>query len=272
MALLVPAARNQRGDRNYSGTPTTTWGTTLTGGTSHNLPASPTELVASTAFEAEWIRIEFHGMFVAATRPDALGNNYTGPRASETLFIDSLQAGWSNTVANAGVGQVYWFPVRIPSGTRISASLRSLIASDTCYIKIDYGVSNGAFWVGSGVETLGEVTASSRGTAVTPGNAAEGSWATIGTTGQRWRYLALGVQGNNDTTANAGLLAWDVGTGSAIYQGMENLTTFMNSNEYVQRNDADRWCDIPSGTSLQVRANAHAAVSGLTYATLHGVY
>jgi hypothetical protein len=273
MGLLVPAARAQSYQRNYSGRPTTTWGTTLTGGTSHNLPASPTEVISATTIEAEWVRITIHGVFVSATLTDALCNIYIGGAGTETLFIDSLSAGWTSTVAQGSLGVSYWFPVRIARGTRISASLRSLIASDTAYIMVEVGNSNGAHWVGSGVETLGETTASSRGTSVTLGQASAGGATSMGTTGRRYRYICPMVQGNNDTTAVAQWVAWDVtNSGGTILQGLENYLTAQSATEWWETPGYGYWCDLPESTALYLSGQSHTAPSGVVYAHLYGVY
>lgn len=274
MALLVPASRKQSGQQNVSGRPSATWGTTLTGSaTPHALPASPTEVIAATTHEWEWIRLSFHGMAVATTITDALCNVYIGGAGSEVLLIDSLPCGWSSTAALGGIPTAYWFPLRIPRGARLSASLRNLIASDTCYIIIEGGVSNGEHWVGSGVETLGENTAASRGTSVTPGSTSDGAWASIGTTGRKYRYVNIGVMGNNDTSIVAEFMGWDIGSGSALLQNMELFMTSDNATEYQSPwTPRGFWCDIQSGTALQVRAQSHTTASGVQYATLHGVY
>lgn len=275
MALLVPAARSQSFRSNYSGRPTTSWGTTLTASsTPHALPASPTEVVTSTAVESEWVRFTFHGMAVAATITDALCNIYIGGAGTETLLIDSLQVGWSSTVALGSVPRVYWFPLRIPRATRISASLRSLIASDVAYVMVEYGVSNGNHWCGSGVETLGEVTGSSRGTSMTLGTASDGGWTSMGTTGRRYRYLTPAMMSNNDTSIVAGWTAVDVsGDNSTVLQGMENLVSIDNASE-LQANvrETGFWCDVPSGTTLYLRGQSHTTPSGVQYGTIYGVY
>ena len=284
MALLVPTSTRSRrriiissgtnACDDSSGAFDQGAGTQLTASaTPHALPASPTQLIASTEVEADWVRFYIHGMHVSATLTDALLNIYIGGAGSETLFIDSLSAGWSTTAnpAATGLPNTYWFPVRIPRGTRISASLRSLIASDTCRVMVEYGSSGGAHWVGSGVETLGENTSLSRGTAITPATTGSG-WTTIGTTGRRYRHISLGVQGNNDTTVQEMWTQWYIGTGSAILQHVGGIRTRLDVAECHEFRDAGRWCDIPSGTSLQLNAYSTQAASGNQFVTLHGVY
>jgi hypothetical protein len=282
VGLLVPAVASGRyvrwesgaSDRSRTNTSPFYVGVGLTGGAANTLPASPTEIIsaANNTVEAEWIRVTVEGLAVSATSTNALLNIYIGGAGSETLFIDSLSCGWcSGVTPQYGLPVTYWFPVRIPSGTRISASLRSQIASDIAGVAVELGVSNGRHWVGTGVETLGEDTANSRGTAVTPATTGSG-WTSIGTSGRRYRYIALGVQGNNDTTLLDGWLHWYVGTGSAILQHVGAMLTRTDATEAHEVQDAGRWCDIPSGTALQLNAYASAAPSGLVYATLHGVF
>jgi hypothetical protein len=283
VGLLVPAVASDRrrveaGSSNLWSSVGNTWGSTTgvtctASATPHALPASPTEILAAAdnTVEAEWIRVYVHGMHASITNTDALLNIYIGGAGSETLFIDSLSVGWSPTLDAVGLPFSYWFPVRIPRGTRVSASLRALVASDTCEVLIELGVSNGRHWVGSGVETLGEDTANSRGTAVTPETTGSG-WVSIGTSGRRYRHIALGVQGNNDISLNDGWLHWYVGSGSAILQDCGALLTRLDQSENHEWVDVGRWCDIASGTALQLNSYSSTGTSGLVYATLHGVY
>src|SRR3990167_4825600 len=155
MSLAVPASRAQARQRNFSGVPSATWGTEITASaTPHALTGTPTQLIAATTYEAEWIRLTFANTTIAATNTDGLVNLYIGGAGSEVLFIDSLLAGWSSSML-VGDGDVrtYWFPVRIPRGTRLSAEYRALIANDTVLVMVELGVSNGEHWGGSGVET-----------------------------------------------------------------------------------------------------------------------
>lgn len=276
MGLLVPAARKQASDGNVTaGTrPSNTMGTLLTAGGSIHTLGSITQLVASTSYEAEWCRIMFINSFVSATLTDQLCNIYIGAGGSEVPLISNLQSGWSASVT-VGVPAAYWFPLRIPRGSRISADMQALIASDTVYILFDYGVSNGEHWVGSGVETLGANTAASRGTAITPGGASEGAWTSIGTSGAdyKYRYLNMGAMGNNDTTIVAETITWDVGSGSALLQDMsDNYTLDLAAESQSQWTPRGWTCDIPGGTALQLRGQSSGTPSGAQYACLYGVY
>jgi hypothetical protein len=274
MALLVPSFRHQSGGQSWTvGTrPADTMGTALTAsGSSHTL-GSKTQLVAATSYEAEWCRVTFINSFVSATLTDQLCNIYIGAGGSEVPLIPNLQSGWAATVTT-GVPTAYWFPLRIPRGSRISADLQALIASDTVECLFEYGVSNGEHWVGSGIEALGATTASSRGTSVTPGSGSEGSFATMGTSTRRYRYLNVGIQGNNDTSYTAGSTSWDIGSGSSVLQSMEEFMSIgLAAESLSQWTPRGFSCDVPSGTSLQLRGQHSATSSGLQYGILYGVY
>lgn len=272
MTLLTPLGGAGLGGSNLSGRPTTTQGIVLTASaTPHALPAAPTEILSATSFEANWIEIIVKNTRTAATVTDSLLNLYIGAASSEVLLIDSLSSGWAHNHDFAR-GMYYWFPLRIPAGTRLSGSLRALIASDICNLEVNYGWNPNLAWSGVGVETLGEDTANSRGTSVTAGDASEGAFTSIGTNSRRYGYITLGVQGNNDTSMASGTCSWDVGTGSAVLQGMTRFEQVQSSDEYHSNIHHGWWCDVAASTALQVRGQFSATPSGQNYITLHGVY
>lgn len=274
MALLVPFARRLTQGQNYTAgsRPSNTLGTLVTASSTIHTLGTRVELVASTAYEADWCRITCLNTGVSATLTDQLLNIYIGPQGSETILIANIQSGWSSPVT-VGIPVILWFPLRIPRGSRISADLQALISSDNCSVVFEYGFTNGETWAGSGVETLGANTAASRGTAITPGGVSEGSWVSIGTSTQKYHYLLPALMGNNDTTLTAGANSWDVGTGSNVLQEMQDFYSFDSGSE-VQSQWLPRgfWCDVASGTALQLRGQNSATPGGLQYATLYGVY
>jgi hypothetical protein len=275
MGLLIPESRNLA-RLNSTGAVdaqfTTTTGTTITASaTPHALTGTPTQIIASTTFESEWIEISVHNVAVAATLTDALLNIYIGAGGSETLLIDSLSVGWCPVIGSNDRPNRYWFPLRIPRGTRISGELRALVASETIEVVVRYGTANGAHWSGTGVETLGEVTASSRGTAISA-ITANALWVDIGTSARSYRYVHIGIQGNNDTTAISGYALWSIGSGSSMFPGLGWLASHVNANEFHSFGTLGAWCDIASGTAVQMRGWASIGLSGTMRATIHGVY
>lgn len=247
-------------------------GTVLTAHATIHTLGTRVELIAATSYEAEWCRVTFMNSFVSATLTDQLCNIYIGGAGVEVPLISNLLCGWAATIT-VGVPTAYWFPLRIPRGSRISADMQALITVDTINVNFEYGVSNGEHWVGSGVETLGAVTATSKGTAVTPGGASEGAFATIGTSTRKYRYITPGIMSNNDVTIVAETNTWDIGVGNASYQGLTDYYTLdLAAESQSQWTPRGFSCDIPSGTALQLRGQSSATPSGAQTGCLYGVY
>lgn len=272
MGLLMPypqtAAPQQR---NFSGRPTTTWGTTITASGTPHAEGSTTELIASTTYDSNMVVITAHGSFVTATATDALANIKIGA-SFETTLIPNLAVGWSATNTTAGPRR-YHFPLFIPRGTRIGASLRALIASDVCYLQIELLNLGDNVWAGAGVDQVGADTANSTGTNVVQGSTSDGSWTTLGTTNRPWKAVLLANAGNNDNTQDAGINAADIGTGSALIDGLENFAHVAANNEIINPHDEKfRPCQIASGTSLQARSQSHSTFTNGRRYIAYGVY
>lgn len=271
MSLLVPFPRTGSEQRNYSGRPTTTWGTTLTGSATPNAEGTTSEIIASTTYDSNVLVVTLHGLHISATLTDALVNIKIGASFEYTI-VPNLIAGFAATNIVAGPRR-YVIPVRIPRGTRVGASVRALIASDVVYCQLELH-NEGMLWSGAAVECLGAVTASSRGTAVTPGTTSEGAWATIGTSTRAYKAVLLALAGNTDTTATATHMAGDIGTGSAVIAGLENFCWVLSATEWTNPVDDDtfRLVQIPSGTALQARLQGHTTDAEVKYAAIYGVY
>jgi hypothetical protein len=136
-----------------------------------------------------------------------------------------------------------------------------------------YGGSLQDSWVGSGVEAMGIVTASSRGTLITPGTTADGSWVSLGTTTQEYRYIYVQHGGGNDadTTINAGVVSVELGAGSTLLPGLNLFMAQTEANESTSiMVNTGRWRVLPAGTALQARLrfsgtaeSQHIAVYGV---------
>lgn len=271
MGLLIPYPKTARPQqRNFSGRPTTTWGTTLTSNASANTEGTTAELVASTTYDSNLMVLTFHGMHVSATVTDALVNVKIGASFEYTI-VPNLIVGFCATDTAAGPRR-YLIPVSIPRGTRVGASVRALIGGDVVYCQIEL-VNTGDGWSGAAVECLGANTAASRGTSITPGTTSDGSWTSIGTSTRPYKAVLLAMGGNADTTQTATLLAGDIGTGSALLAGLENFAWTMSATEWVNPHDEKfRPCQIPSGTALQARVQGHTTDAESKTVCIYGVY
>jgi hypothetical protein len=273
MALIIPTPDNDLFQTNWSGRPTTTMGTTLTAAATAHTVGAISQIIASTSFDTEWVEIIIHGVQNSAQDNRALVNIFVGASGQEQILIPNLLANGATFAANS-FAKVYRFPLRIPKGSRISGNMQALVVSDVCRVIINlYGGSIQDSWVGSGVEALGIVTASSRGTLLTPGTTADGAWVSLGTTTKEYRYIYVQHGGGNDadTTLNAGATSIELGTGSALLNGLD---LFLAQTEATESSavivNTGRWRVIPSGTALQGRLrfsgtaeNQHIAIYGV---------
>jgi len=129
-------------------------------------------------------------------------------------------------------------------------------------------------WAGAGVETLGALTATSRGTQVTPGGASEGTFTTIASSTRDYRYVLGRSIGSVDTTQNVSVQTLDIGTGSALIPGLENFYGTFTSGEICvpAPEDLGRWVQVPSGTALQARLQSHTTDTEAKSVCIYGVY
>jgi hypothetical protein len=261
--LLLPKQLGVRYEANFSGRPAIPWGTALTSDTvAHTLPAAYTELIASTAFDSDWVNIWFNGNNVANTRTDSLVNIYVGAGSSEQLLIPNLLAGWTFDFPSPVV-KSYGFPLRIPAGSRLSARHQSVRTSQavSCMVEL-LGGGAGLHWAGTRVEAVGAVAGSSQGTAVTAGGASEGTLTSIGTSTYDWGFVLPGIGGNTtDTSMNAGNIVCDLGSGaSTTIPGLEQFNSYTNSSEGASPipSAGGRFCHVPAATTLYLRAQTSA--------------
>jgi len=278
MPLLLPKQRNTRHEANYSGQPATTWGTILTSAaTAHNYPATFTELIASTAFDTDWVSIMLHTNFTIATDTDSIVTIYAGAGGSEQILIADLLAGWTNIFDGNGIAnKIYGFPLRIPAGTRLSARHRSVRTSTavTCMIEL-FGGGDGHHWTGTRVEGvgLGAAGTASGGTDVTPGTTSEGSFTTIGSaTVYDWGYVVPMIGGNVDVTMLNSIIASDLGVGGVALDGLDNwlFACFTTETASLQRGQTGRYAHIPAGTTLQLRSQSSNSAEANDFA-IYGV-
>jgi hypothetical protein len=278
MTLTANFGRGVQYSKNWTaGRPSpSAWGTQLTASSTSHTLGTKTDLFASTSHDTYWVRITIQNISLGATQTDALVNVYVGAASSEQVLIPNLLAGWANALQNqTGAPRCYEFPLFIPAGTRVSAALQGLISSETVRVVMElYGGGEPFGWAGRGVECLGADTASSRGTTVTVGAAAEGSFADIGTTSREWRYILPMAQGSlTDTNMGGVYTALDVGVGGALYKDLEEfwIATYVAEFTSPISGGRGRYCVIPSGTALQLRGQCSGTADDLD-CCIYGVY
>lgn len=205
MPLFVP----KNGGFNYvtgnvlTTRPAAAFGTSITPG--NNTYGSYTEILSDTNVTRDCygILININSIATVAAAKDCLctiGIDTSGG-TSYVDFISHLLCSCATTYDTAGV--YYYFPVFIPAGTAIAAKMsvnNATVGTGRVAIWLFGAPSNPENLVyGTGVETIGAVTASSRGTAVTSGTSSEGSWTSLGTTTRECFLWQMGM-GCNDSS------------------------------------------------------------------------
>lgn len=204
-----------------------------------------------------------------------IGVDQTGTGTSYQLFIPNLVAGGTPAFINEGTGNYYFFPMFIPSGSRVGANAYGTV---TTQIRVFTQLYHNPFnpstrRIASYAESIGESTF--EGTNFVPSiTAANGTWTLLGTTIRNLWWWQVGVQGTaGDTSyaANTTLLV-DVGVGDGTVAG----TDIMLKDVIIRQGNAAEsfnnipllgGCEynVPAGSSIYIRGQNSGANEGGNY-------
>lgn len=194
-----------------------------------------------------------------------------GGAGAEVPVVEGVLHHYQQHGGSRGQQQSYFWPIRIPAGSRISIRRRCDLASKEGYVRLGR-IRNGRP-VGVGVESYGVVTGSPFGTAVTSSGTAGayGSRVTLGVTSRRIRQISLSVAGS----AASGWVDWELSLGASgsevpILAPDATCTTMGDSLvSPILFGPFDQ--DIPAGTRISVR-HAYQYSSAQLYYAAQGVY
>lgn len=200
----------------------------------------------------------------------------TAGGTSFTAIIDHLQVSYAGPYLTSGaLGIEYKFRLHIPAGSTIgfrtsvnSATLKTVGASVLLFCD---PTKPWAVWKGTFVRTFGAVVASSQGTAVTPGNPAEGVWADLGTLAEDLYEWQLGF-GADDSTL--GSTTYHVDLGVATGAGAKRVVIQNQRNSGTTAEIWNRSLGLPgSGLGLNgdhVFGRAHGSAAPDTTISMMG--
>lgn len=279
MSLLAPAATPgfRWSVSNQSG-PSTTPGTSVTPGAS-NAEGSWTNVLAALANDVYGLLLWVTGGTTSAQiKMHLLDIGYDPAGGSSyTERVPNLQVG-SSGGATGNIGHFLFVPIFIPAGATVAVriqgnnatagTVRVMVRAFGMPVRPEFAQKL------TFAETLGTIT-SSRGVLVTPGvSAAEGSWVSIGTTSQAWRFILPTMQ-IEDATASLQVVFMDVAHGDASNKVVlaENLVYISTGTSEAMFSNAamavhDLWCNIPAGAEIFVRLSTHIATADSNYAVL----
>ena len=160
-----------------------------------------------------------------------------------------------------------WLPYSIPAGATIGmvGSVNNATPGTVHASWLASPLGGGTAFAGTAIESVGLTPASSSGTAVTAGQAAEGSWTSLGTLTNAAKFMGVGASIGN-TTINAlayGLdLSYSTDGGATKILLVEDQRMLTSSNESVAWHSAYRllaFADIPAAATIYARAQCSGA-------------
>jgi hypothetical protein len=203
--------------------PAAAFGTSVTPAQNAFGTAAQVLTAGNVSFDVYGIQINFNSGGTSTAIRDMLCNIGVDPAGgtSYTTLIPNLIASCSAPYMGAsGTGHNYFFPVFIKSGSTVSCAAsvnNATVGTMRCWMRI-FGKPRDRRMVkvGTRVVAYGITAASSQGTAVTAGTAAEGSYTTLGTiagTDNPW-FWQVGM-GISNGTITALSYSGDLGIGAA---------------------------------------------------------
>lgn len=200
--------------------------------------------------------------------------------SSYTTLIENIVCGGVGPITAVN-GREMFFPIFIPSGSTIAARARRVSATaGTMRVAIKgYGRRGWPemFPVGSYCETLGVTeTAAVDATAVTPGNAANGTWTSIGTLTRSAWWWNVGYQIDN-TAVTAEYTYVELGYGDGT--NMTSIHKFMHGGNTTEQvgvvmeplDPYAGYCPVAAGETLYVRMRCLNAPDTGYQAAVYGV-
>lgn len=239
---------------------------TVTPGAS-NVMGSYVQAVSALAADCYGLEVWFGLNGVSATVRDTLCTIGVDPAGGSSYsdLIPNLSAS-AAAALSSGLGIRYYFPIFIKAGSTIgvkaqvnnatAGTLKARVLADTQ--PTDTRLAR----AGSFVEAIGATAASSNGTAVTAGGAAEGAWTLLGTTTKRTWWHQLGFCCSSTTFTGAQYAAeLAVGDGTnfdILVRDMLVQTTTAEQVSFFNPERPKNVREIPASSSLYGRLQASA--------------
>jgi hypothetical protein len=210
-------------------------GTSVTGHASADTKSSYQEIfsAASVTHDVYAVRIACGVLGVNGETRMVLADFATDPAGGTSYSPVINNLGYMPHNTSFTSAQQYFFPLFIKAGSSIAIRQQCGTAAVNCQYRVWLYCkpTRPESWrVGTFVTTYGATTASTTGTAVTPGTTSEGSWTVLGSTSSKhWYWQACALIDDSTITANQ-VYDCDLGVGSGgsadvVIQGMSYYAT-----------------------------------------------
>lgn len=262
--------------------PTATPGTSVTPGAS-NAEGAWTQIAsaANIAYDVFMLYIAVGGGATTANQKDHLLDIGVDPAGgtSYTAVISNIVCGQTQAVTT-GFDE-FVFPLFIKAGSSVAVRAQgSNATAGTVRVVADfYGrpTEPALCPVGYWSETIGTIT-NSAGTTVTPGNAAEGTWTSLGTTTKDLWHWQIGLQLSNGTIT-AQYTTFDLAYGDATNKEiiLEDVTIGFYGTAEIKastlrgRSMVNNRRPVPAGSTIYARARCSTAPTATYNCTAIGI-
>lgn len=217
--------------------PAAAWGTSVT--PANNAYGAYAQLLSGAAVtdECQEIEIEIGTVGISAAARDCIvtiGFDRAGGTSYTDTIVDLVCGPAAPHNTNGQGPVIFKFPLRVPAGCSIGAkaSVNSVTVTAirvACTLR-GRPTHPELIWVGQKVTTFGSTPASSAGTAITPGTAAEGAWTQLGVALTEPIYYWEFGYGVQSATMTANVIHVDVGLGDATNKRAVILNGYVTTN------------------------------------------
>jgi hypothetical protein len=244
----------------------------LTANTSAHTKGSYSELIASTSANAGLLVLMVQDIASSATNTATLIDVATGASGSETDIISNLAVGGAFATASP-IGVAVSIPFQIPSGTRLSARIQSVVTGGktaTAQVFL-FDVGGDYATAPTSVDVIGGNTANSQGISF---SGASGTWVqATASTSQAYRAVAIMPSTHSTNIATIGPQL-ELGVGAAGSEQVFGLSAASYSNSETVLASPPYLSlfgrNIPSGSRLAVKHNIASSPTNYGF-TLIGI-
>jgi hypothetical protein len=249
--------------------------TTLTADTSAHTKGAWSQVIATTTSNASLIAIRVSGVHSGNTNTATLLDIGTGAASSETAVASNIAIAGASTASLAPVGIIIPIPLKIPSGTRLSARIQSVVTGGKqATVEIFLFDAGDYATAPTSVDVLGTNTATSAGTAL---SGSANTWVeVVASTAQAYRAISFVPCMVGNTSSSLGV-EYEIGVGASSSEQAFLFSTARFSSEETCNSAGPNFpiaslspVALPAGSRLAVRHNL-SANSGRHGFTLIGI-
>jgi hypothetical protein len=236
----------------YDSSPLTSGQATITANTSAHTKGGWTQLIASSAANASFVTFQVTSPSASGTNTAALLDIGIGASGSETPIAENIAIGGARNTGGINVS----FPIQIPSGSRISARLQSVVTGGrTCFVNLNLVNAGNYNAAPTAIDVIGGDTATSKGIEF---SGASGTWVEgIASTSQSYRAV-LFVPSMHTDSAEEFSSYYTLGVGAAGSEvGFGDYLVRFSSFEFVE---SDLRFVLPRGRGSIIPAGSRIAV------------